>query len=689
MAIAHIQIESVSRATGGTAVNVVAYALGQGKHVKKAPDILARGHIGPVVDWAAVDAREDRSTRHATAKVARTGDYAFPCELPLAVSIEVFREHLTAICERHQLACTFGVHDAPAGGDKRNIHGHPVFTTRRVAANGTLGAKARELDDRKTSSGHIEAWRVDWQQRVNAALLAHGHTARIDMRSYERQGVALTPTRHLGPQISARVKKGYPSERKNRNDAILHARSTRAAADRAERELGTLVRQRAHRAVVRAGGAVDASQRGTAVATRCRAGRRSHAAPALRHGPQTLHPVSQEHQRDVPAPGAENEHPDTRGNRPVLRPGGQSQSDGVPASQGGADRVAAGRSRVGKSPPTTGSKMSDKDRDLLARAKVEIDLPGWFAVQGWTADSEKDSTRHRVMRGPDGERVVIARQSDGHWTFFSATDDRRSGTIYDAVGIYGGAVSPGQQYAALRRALMAPPAPVPVVYAAKTTDNAAAGSTSRPAARVLPLDSEGAAYLMSRHLSETTIEAFRHALSTVQGRGVRARHNRVGGEERGPDWRSFSGGAADDGPGRGRSLWLAAPKSNEPPERIILAESFVDALSAWQMLPREQQASTALASTGGALCEGNLAKLSRLLARLPGVKVLDCTDQGERTTAKRVEQIRGAVESAGCPYRRLEPPGQAKDWNDAVQALAVASAAALLPADEDEQVLKL
>ena len=136
-------------------------------------------------------------------------------------------------------------------------------------------------------------------------------------------------------------------------------------------------------------------------------------------------------------------------------------------------------------------------------------------------------------------------------------------------------------------------------------------------------------------------------------------------------------------------MWLAAPKPDEQTKHIILAECFIDALSAWQMLPHEQKAHTALASTGGTLCEGTLDKLGRLLARVPGVEVLDATDQGERTTAKRIEQIRGAVESAGCPYRRLEPPGQAKDWNDAVQALAVASAAALLPAAEDEQVLKL
>ena len=46
----------------------------------------------------------------------------------------------------------------------------------------------------------------------NAALERAGRTERVDMRSFERQGIELAPTVHLGPAAFALEKKGIHTE---------------------------------------------------------------------------------------------------------------------------------------------------------------------------------------------------------------------------------------------------------------------------------------------------------------------------------------------------------------------------------------------------------------------------------------------------------------------------------------------
>ena len=693
MAIAHLRCNTKHRANGGSAGEAVDYALGRGVHWRKAADVLAHGHVGPDLGtWEAVDRAEDKSTRRQTAKVARTLNMALPAELDHEAHVRIAVKKAEALRRRHGVAVVWSIHAPNEDGDGRNYHLHLVITTRRVDDAGNIGGKTRELDVAKTSSAHMEAWRQSWQQIVNDQLAQAGTAARIDMRSFARQERTDLPTEHLGPRITAKVRKGYHSEKHDHNIAILESRHAADALAQAERELAGLIRQRAHRAVESASGAVDASQRGVAGASLARKARACSRVTAPTHiwvGSLANGGQRQEHRRNIA--GREDGHgrarPSTVAEPPRGR-GGRPEGVGLPTPGSGNGRAGSDRAGMGSRPATPTPQMSAKDRDLLDRAKRDVDLPGWFATLGWVADPEHDSKLHRALRGPGGERVIVTRKSDGHWFFYDPLDRARKGTIYDAVGIYAGAASSGQQFAALRRALIAPPASVPVLHA--RTRSTATGSTPKPSTPLGPLGAAATKYLTSeRLLSEATIEAFRHALGERGGAAVAA-HNRQGGEERGPDgWRSFGGGNTDDGPARGRSAWIAAPAGGVQPTQIIVAESFIDSLSAWQMLPATERATTAVASTGGSLCAASISKLARALERIPGATVLDATDRGERTTEQRTAQLRLAVEATGGAYSRLEPPPGQKDWNDALRAAAVAQAAALMPQDDDEQTLTL
>ena len=55
---------------------------------------------------------------------------------------------------------------------------------------------------------HAEEWRHGWEIVQNKYLELAGSPERIDMRSYERQGLDIIPTVHMGTAVSALERKG-------------------------------------------------------------------------------------------------------------------------------------------------------------------------------------------------------------------------------------------------------------------------------------------------------------------------------------------------------------------------------------------------------------------------------------------------------------------------------------------------
>ena len=263
---------------------------------------------------------------------------------------------------------------------------------------------------------------------------------------------------------------------------------------------------------------------------------------------------------------------------------------------------------------------------MLERAKREIDLPGFLGAHGWWAVRGHDSLNSRCLDGPDGSRLIVSRARDGHWQWFDATGG--GGTVVD-VCIRLLRLGWGHTMSKLRRALTEPPPPLPV--AGRTI---AGSRRSGPAPGAPPLENEtahlseiaptvepelqplgerGRAYLVQhRHLAPETVDASAHNLRQNRYGSVRALHHRQSGngEERGENWKSFIGNQAD-GEGRGRSLWICFPTRGC--SRLIVAESFVSALSAWELLSVEERMVTGLVSTAGAISSAGAARLGRVL----------------------------------------------------------------------------
>ena len=185
--------------------------------------------------WNAVDASEAK----ATAQTARRIIMALPKELTQEQNIELIRNYCqTSFVDRGMIA-DFAVHDDEEG----NPHAHVLLTMRSINEQGEWNPKTRTefiLDengeriqtangkfkrrcvswDGWNDRGNCEIWRHEWEVMQNAALEKAGREERIDMRSFERQGIELAPTVHLGPTAFALEKKGIHTELGDHNRAV-------------------------------------------------------------------------------------------------------------------------------------------------------------------------------------------------------------------------------------------------------------------------------------------------------------------------------------------------------------------------------------------------------------------------------------------------------------------------------------
>ena len=136
----------------------------------------------------------------------------------------------------HGVAVEYSMHFPHDYGDSRNFHVHFHITPRRMDKNG-LTDKAQELDNQMLSGEHIEAWRQAWQRIVNRALERAGYNEehRIDMRSYERQGIKKEAQRHMGSKAAALERAGIQTRVGNDNRQRQERNAERERAARAAR----------------------------------------------------------------------------------------------------------------------------------------------------------------------------------------------------------------------------------------------------------------------------------------------------------------------------------------------------------------------------------------------------------------------------------------------------------------------
>jgi hypothetical protein len=305
--------------------------------------------------------------------------------------------------------------------------------------------------------------------------------------------------------------------------------------------------------------------------------------------------------------------------------------------------------------------MSDAE---LERFKTEIDLRAYAAMQGYVWDQRESWRGSSVMRRPDDDdKIIVKRDGDGHYVFFSVRDSA-SGSIIDFIqrrqgGSLGAVRKELRPWLGLdTRPGTGQPADVPTFPALPVTTKDRI-RVETELARIPPATRH--AYLeQTRKLPAGIFDhpRFRGRIrSDERGNAIFPHFDGQGVCGYEIKNRGFTGFAK----GGSKGLWLSHTEPDD--RRLVLCESAIDALSHAVLFP---DARTRYASIGGQMNPAQTELIRVAVATMPtGAAIIAAMDADEQG-GKLAEIVGRAVELSGRGDLRFtveQPPG-VKDWND-------------------------
>ena len=255
----HFKITIVKRSQGQSAVAGAAYQSGErlfSEYDQKTKfynkkkelvhaEIMLPSHAPPgyadrATLWNAVEAIENQWN----SQLARRIVLAFPVEVPKEQYLSMIKEFCQEQFVSKGMIADFAIHDKGDG----NPHAHILLTLRAMDEHGRWLPKARKVYDLDENGERIqlpsgnwkchkentvdwndqkyaEVWRHSWETITNRYLEAAGRPERVDLRSFERQGIQQIPTVHLGPAAHQMEKRGVETFLGNLNRDIRAANS--------------------------------------------------------------------------------------------------------------------------------------------------------------------------------------------------------------------------------------------------------------------------------------------------------------------------------------------------------------------------------------------------------------------------------------------------------------------------------
>lgn len=300
---------------------------------------------------------------------------------------------------------------------------------------------------------------------------------------------------------------------------------------------------------------------------------------------------------------------------------------------------------------------SSNDAAELAEFKRAINLTEYAASTGYELDKRESSRNSAVMRHPNGDKIIIACQSD-NWVYFSVRDDDDNGSIIDFV-MRREAGGIGRTRQTLRQWIGNPPPTEPCSYAPtlETSTRDRAGLMRR-FLKMSVIQSHSA--LTARGITADLLTLPRFSGCVLQDERKNAcfphydRDGIAGWEMKN---RGFTGFAA----GGSKGLWFSRTKPTDA--RLVIAEGALDALSYAALFPDEH---TRYFSTGGSLNPDQPALIRAALAKMPAPAALIlATDNDEAGNA-----LAATIQSLAPPAMDISRPlpTTGKDWNDQLRA---------------------
>lgn len=299
----------------------------------------------------------------------------------------------------------------------------------------------------------------------------------------------------------------------------------------------------------------------------------------------------------------------------------------------------------------------------LEAFKSTINLSEYAASCGYEWDRKVSSRNSLVMRHRNGDKIIIACGTDGHWIYFSVRDDSDNGTIIDFVQRRQGCTL-GKVRQVLRpwvgRAGERPPRPQPGRFAREieTISKDRAGillaySRMQPLTHHVYLEQE-------RHIPAAVLQSIRFAgkvMTDAHNNAIFPHHDQdgvCGYEIKNQNFTGFSKGGE-------KGLWFSAAHKGDT--RLVIAESAIDAISYHILHPDEH---TRCASIGGKLNSSQPALICSAVERMPaGAEIILAmdADDGGRKLAGVIEEIAREVGQGKAVIKDL-PLKEGSDWND-------------------------
>lgn len=264
MAIYRLEVKSISRRDGRSAVAAAAYRSGERLQDDRTDEVHDYTRRRGVTDsemilpdhapqsfrqrsefWNAVEAAE----RRKDAKVAREIIAALPHELDEAQRRDLARAMAKHVVDRYGVGVDLAIHAPDREADQRNWHCHLLFSTRQIEPDG-FGAKTRQLDVKHTASVEVQQLRERWADFQNRSLERAGLDERVNHRSNAKQGIDRSPEPKLGPVATKMEREG---RRSMAGDDLRRVRGENAAlaAAIAQRKVIDLEIERERRAIAR------------------------------------------------------------------------------------------------------------------------------------------------------------------------------------------------------------------------------------------------------------------------------------------------------------------------------------------------------------------------------------------------------------------------------------------------------
>ena len=255
----HNKITLVKRSQLQSAVAAAAYQSGEklfceyDQEVKHYPKKRAIVHNEILLPANAPKEYADRNTlwnsaeaveKQWNSQLARRWVLSIPREIPPDQYAALVRDFCRQQFVSKGMCVDFAIHDKGDG----NPHAHVMLTMRAMDERGKWLPKSRkvyELDKNgeriKLPSGrwkshkedtvdwndrkYCEIWRHEWEVIQNRYLEANNRPERVDLRSYERQGLDIIPTVHEGAAVRQMEKRGIQTNIGNLNREIKAANS--------------------------------------------------------------------------------------------------------------------------------------------------------------------------------------------------------------------------------------------------------------------------------------------------------------------------------------------------------------------------------------------------------------------------------------------------------------------------------